>query len=376
MDESRLTRRSLLTSAGLSLVAATAGCTLETPQATQSSSTSTDESGFPQEFKYPEETAEPEPNSRWAEVFQELVGSVVGVQVDEAQPGSGGSAWVYDETHLVTNEHITRLEAEPYVWFKDAGWREATVVGEDRHSDLGVLEVSEKPDSAQPLSLVDQPPAVGTPVAAIGNPFDLTASFTSGVISGRNRTIDLPERSFSIADGVQFDAAVNPGNSGGPLVTTDGEVAGVVSAGQGDNVGFAISASLAKNVIPALIKDGNYEHTYLGVFLQDVTPGIVEAHDTAGYTWGVYVHEVLVETPASGVLQGSTDTEVVRETEIPVGGDIIVRMDDQPIQTREDLSSYLALQTDPGDTIDIDVIRNGEVKTVSVTLASRPEDGV
>ena len=370
MEHSRLSRRRLLAAGGLAASAAIAGCSLESPSANESVD------DFPTEFEPVDAPADLQVDGELSDLYYELVDSVVGIQIQEGDDESGGTGWLYQDNYVVTNEHITELldPERSFVWFDEVGWRPASLVGEDVHSDLAVLEVEDAPESARPLPLVDtdEPPAVGTPVAAIGNPFDLTGSFTTGVISGRNRNIELPFRAFSIADGVQTDAALNPGNSGGPLVTFDAEVAGVVSAGQGENVGFAISASMTERVVPALIEDGEYEHTYLGVLLRDVSPEIVQANELGEYTWGVYVDEVLENTPADGDLQGTTDREVVGNTETPVGGDVIVGLDDETIESRERLSAYLALETDPGQSIDVTVVREGETVSESVTLAARP----
>ena len=369
MDESPLTRRRLLGAAGMALSTAVAGCSLNAPgQATA------EEGGeFPEEFDPPAQDGEqPVSEAEFTDVYRELVESVAAVRVESSgQPDSGGTAWVFEDDYLVTNEHVVRNTEDPYVWFTEIGWREASVVGRDVYSDLAVIEVTNRPDEAGGLSLVDQPHAVGTPVAAVGNPFNLTSSFTTGVISGRNRTIDLPQSEFSIADGVQTDAALNPGNSGGPLVTLDGGVEGVVNSGGGDNVGFAISAAMVDNVVPELIADGEYEHSYMGVGLRDVTPRIIEANEL-DITWGVYIAEVRPDSPSDGVLRGGSSRERVRGVDIPVDGDVIVGLDDWTIPNRERLSAFLALETEPGDTIDVEVVRDGARQTVELTLGSRP----
>jgi S1-C subfamily serine protease len=380
MDDSRISRRRLLAAAGGLLSASAAGCldsapTIETTPATSDRQTQDAGSGgsFPETFDRPEQAGEPLPtDSEFTEVYRESVDSVGAVRVEQFGGTSGGTAWVYDDDYMVTNDHVVRDATAVYVWFTDVGWREASIVGRDVHSDLAVISVTKPPAEATPLPIIDQPQPVGTEVAAIGNPFGLTGSFTTGVISGRNRTISIPGRSFSIADGVQTDAALNPGNSGGPLVTLDGSVVGVISAGQGDNVGFAISAAMVKNVVPELIETGSYEHSYIGVDLRNVTPEIIEANDLP-VSWGVYINEALNGTPADGVLRGSNDPQGVRQGAAqPVGGDVIVRMDDWSIPNRERLSAFLALETEPGDTIEIEVVRDGTRQTFQLTLGSRP----
>jgi S1-C subfamily serine protease len=307
-------------------------------------------------------------------VHQETIGSVAAVHADrEAMPRpAGGTAWVYDDSYLVTNDHVVRDATDFYLRFRQSGWLEAELVGSDIHSDLAVLEANSLPDSATALPLADQSYPVGTQVAALGNPFRLAGSFTTGVISGRNRTIAIPGTNFSIADGIQTDAAVNPGNSGGPLITLDGTVVGVVNATQGDNIGFAISSAMVRRVIPTLIETGDYEHSYLGIGLSDVSPSLIEANDFGNYTYGVYVNEVVPGGPSDGGLRGSQTTTRVRGDRVGVGGDLIIRMGDWTIQNRERLSAFLALETNPGDTIEIEVVREGETETVSVTLGTRP----
>jgi serine protease Do len=380
MDETALSRRRMLAVAGSALSVSLAGCSLNSPE---------DESSIDVSPKQTENTngqlieqtetqtqtqmaTKPAPDSALTEMFQSVVNSVTAVQVETSRGTAGGSAWVYDGSYLVTNEHVVANGTNHSVWFTDAGWRSASVVGTDIHSDLAVLEVENRPVEATPLPLVERPPPVGTRVAAIGNPFELTSSFTTGVISGRNRTIPIPESDFRIADGIQTDAALNPGNSGGPLVTYDGEVVGVVSAGRGDNIGFAISAAMTRTVVPSLIETGEYKHSLLGVRLTDVQPTLIEANDLP-VSWGVYVHQVLDGGPSDGILQGTQRTEEVRGTEVWVGGDVIVRMGDWEIPTNERLSAFLALETEPGDTIEIEIIRDGVRQTVEVTVGTRPE---
>ncbi|MXR53125.1 PDZ domain-containing protein [Halovenus sp. WSH3] len=370
MPEKRQSRRRFLTASGVALTAALAGCTLNPPQG--SGQESSNNSGFPDDPVTPQTQEEIPASSQFSEVYQETIDSVAAVRATGASSSSGGTAWVYDDSHLVTNAHVVRDATEIYLRFRQSGWLQAELVGSDGHSDLAVLQ-ADLPDSATPLELTDQPHPVGTRVAALGNPFGLTGSFTTGIISGRNRTISIPNSRFSTPDGIQTDAAVNPGNSGGPLITLDGVVVGVVNATQGDNVGFAISAAMVRRVVPELIETGNYDHSYLGIALSDVTPALIEANDFGNYTFGVYVNGTAPDGPSDGILQGSETTTTIRGREVEVGGDLIVRMGEWTIQNRERLSAYLALETRPGDTVDIEVVRDGETRTVQVTLGTRPE---
>lgn len=390
-DEPRISRRRTLAGLATGLSAAIAGCALDSSESQEEDPSQTPDDTQPETNRdeFPEEFNQPGANpnqpaatdSGLTQLYEDIVDSVAAVRLESAEGAGGGTAWVYDaeENYLVTNEHVVRNTDEPFVWFDNRGWRDADIVGTDVNSDLAVIEVLDgMPDEATELPLVENPVPVGTEVVAIGNPFNLTGSFTSGVISGRNRNIDTVGREFSIADGVQTDAALNPGNSGGPLVTHDAEVAGVVSAGQGDNVGFAISARMARRVVPELIRTGEYRHSRMGVLITDVTPGIIEANklDT---TWGVYVIGTQTGLPADGVLEGSPEgaEETVRGRSVPVGGDVITALANDgvrwPIPTTERLSAFLSLYTKPGDTIDVEIVRDGEERTVELTLTSREE---
>ncbi|MFC7072122.1 S1C family serine protease [Halovenus rubra] len=379
MEQTGMSRRHLLAGVGSLLSASVAGCVLQAPEeipSTESESTDRNLGEFPETSDTPEGTIEkPSTEGAQSEVYDAVIDSVAGVEIQTPQGPAGGTAWVYNDSYLVTNEHVVSFDVPPYVRFPDAGWREASVVGTDIHSDLAVIEVTNKPENATPLPLVEEPQAVGTPVAAVGNPFNLAGSLTTGVISGLDRNIRPRGQPYSIADGIQFDAAVNPGNSGGPLVTYGGDVVGVVSAGQrqAQNIGFAISAAMVQNVVPALIADGEYEHSHMGIQLYDVRPPIIKANDLP-VTWGVYIDDTLPGGPSDGILEGTTETQSVDGRDVPVGGDVIVRMGDWAIPSQERLSAFLALETDPGDTIEIEIIRNAERETISLTLGARPDD--
>ena len=356
--------------AGTALAAGTilAGCSTESEQTTETEDETFDvgtrnTSGS--------QTVEPVDGGRFVDAFQQAKNSVVQIQVQTARGGGSGTGWLFDEqNHIVTNEHVVDGAERIFVRFRNSGWLTGEVLGEDVYSDLAVVAVDQRPDTATPLSLVTEDPAVGTEVLAIGNPFGLAGSVSSGIVSGVNRTLPAPN-DFSIPDAIQTDAPVNPGNSGGPLVNLDGDVIGVINSGGGDNIGFAISGALTNRVVPALVEDGNYEHSYLGIRLQPVTPAIARANnlDVAS---GIYVHAVVPESPSAGVLEGSTGTDTAYGQQVNVGGDIIKAMDGTPIPTQQALSSFLALEASPGDNIEVEIIRDGERQTVTVTIGARP----
>lgn len=309
-----------------------------------------------------------EPDDRYVRLYEDVVDSVVLIQTTgDVGEGGQGTGFVQGE-RLLTNQHITRGAESVDVRFSENDWAESSVIGEDVYADLAVLEVPNLPEYASPLPFVEGTPPVGTEVVALGNPFGLAASVSAGIVSGVNRSIQSPT-GVSVPDGIQTDAAVNPGNSGGPLVTLDGEVAGVISAGAGDNIAFAISAALARRVVPDLVEDGSYAHPHLGVNALAVTPEIAEANDLPDPA-GVYLHQVAPDGPAAGVLEGSTGSGAAG---VPTGGDVLVEFAGFAIATDSELSSVLALELSPGEEVEARIRRGGEEGTVELTVGTRPE---
>ncbi|EMA42714.1 S1C family serine protease [Halococcus saccharolyticus] len=391
MDDARTTRRAYLGALGTALTAGLAGCggalgDQTTTNATTTSSTTGDSTPAETTAGGPTNataaTADPNATgdtatatdgnatardgnatagdtpSPYTRVYRQTVGSVVLVSVTGGMgQGGQGSGFVFRNGYVVTNAHVVSNASTVEVRFSGGEWRSASVVGTDPSSDLAVLDVQSPPDYATPLSLVDDQAAIGTEVVAIGNPYGLEGSVTSGLVSGVNRSIPAPN-GYTIPDGIQTGAPVNPGNSGGPLVNLDGEVVGVINSGGGDNLAFAISAALVERVVPSLIENGEYDHAYMGIAdLQTVTPSVA-ADVGIDRSRGVLVRRVDSDGPSAGVLQR---------------GDVIVGLGGQRIDSFQGLSSYLALQASPGDTIDVTVFRNGERRTLSLTLGSRPE---
>ena len=384
--EKEVSRRRLVAALGAGIAGGLAGCSLGAPaDETEAEPRGTETPGssgssdLPQttppdlDIETPRETEAPPSGSPYTQVYRDVIDSVTAIRVETPSGPGSGTAWMYDDRHLVTNEHIVGDARSAAVRFRNAGWREARIVGSDVYSDLGVVRVADPPDDAEPLPLVDSEAPVGTEVVAVGNPFGLSGSVTAGIVSGNDRSLDAPN-GFSIPDAVQTDAAANPGNSGGPLVTLDSAVAGVINSGVrgGDNVGFAISAALTERVVPALIGRGEYEHSYVGIAPIEVGPDLARANNLP-VTWGIYVDDVQSGGPADGLLEESTGTAVVDGREVPTGGDVVVNADGTVIQTRQDLGTFLALETSPGDTVAFTVIRDGRTETVRVELGERPE---
>lgn len=368
MDD-RVSRRRVLGSCAGALAAGMAGCNVPSmdDSASDPPAGGVDGSDASAE-RY--ERLRADSGDTYADAYQATIGSVVQVRVygDGTETGTG-TGFLYEDGHVITNQHVVGDETDVYVRFPDGGWRDVTVAGTDVYSDLAVLSVSETPDGARPLSLWDADPPIGTEVVAIGNPFGLSGSVSAGIVSGVDRT--LPARNdFSIPDAIQTDAPVNPGNSGGPLVSLDGRVVGVINSGSGDSIGFAISGPLTRRVGPALIETGGFEHAYMGVRIRNVGPLLAEANDL-GTASGVYVDATVPGGPAEGRLDGSSGDRAVDGRIVEVGGDVIVALDGADIRTRQELASHLALETDPGDAMDVSILRDGIEQTVELTLGSR-----
>jgi S1-C subfamily serine protease len=315
--------------------------------------------------------AESTGQNAYTAVYRETIPSVVLVRVYGAGgPLGQGSGFVHpDGSHVVTNQHVVDGARSVRVRFHDGTWREARVSGTDVYSDLAVLAV-DAPETAPPLALVDAEPEIGTQVVALGAPFSLGGSVSAGIVSGVDRS--LPSQTgFSIPDAVQTDAAVNPGNSGGPLVALDGRVVAVINSGQGENVNFGISAALTRRVVPALAAAGRYRHAFMGVRLTDVTPAVARANDLDAVR-GVLVVDALDGGPAAGTLRGSAAERTALGQRVPAGGDVVVALDDTPTPSQAALASHLAVETSPGDRLDVTVLRGGREEEVSFELGARP----
>jgi len=293
-----------------------------------------------------------------------------------------GSGFIYDnEGHIVTNNHVVEGADEVQVTFSDGTAAIAEVVGSDPDSDLAVLRIDPTGYTLLPVAqgrLEDV--YVGMRVAAIGNPFGLEGTLTSGIVSAIGRSI--PARgNFSIPDSIQTDAAINPGNSGGPLLNEQGEVIGVNAQIRSEEransgVGFAIPINIVQRVVPALIANGAYEHSYMGVSGGTLSPICAEDLGVPPELRGAVVNQVLPGSPAAraGLRGGNGDSGTRYLSICPTqrGGDIIVAINDEPVTKFDDVLAFLQRATSPGDTITLTVWRNGEILTVNLTLAPRP----
>ncbi|MFC6823734.1 S1C family serine protease [Halopelagius fulvigenes] len=313
----------------------------------------------------------------YTKVYNQTIDSVVAVRT-ESGLGSGFAYAVSENnstSHVVTNAHVVGESNSVVVQFARGESKLGTVVGRDKRSDLAVVRVNETPAYVESLPVAESPPDRGARVAALGSPFGFEETITHGIVSGTNRSMPTT-RGFAVPNVVQTDAPINPGNSGGPLVTCGGDVVGVntagISASRGENIGFAISASLIERVVPSLVRTGEYKYSYLGVAVTETTPPLASANGLNS-TEGVYVTSTVPGTPAADTLRETREYRRVGGFTVPVGGDVIVAVDGRQIQSPEDLSSYLVTETQPGETVTLTVVRDGERRQVNVTLAERPE---
>ncbi len=294
-----------------------------------------------------------------------------------------GSGFIVDTAgHIVTNNHVVAEAAQVEVTFYDGTTVEADIVGTDPDSDLAVVKVDVAPDSLRPVVWGDSDKIlVGQRAVAIGNPFGLEGTLTSGIVSALGRSLPTESGAFRIPEIIQTDAAINPGNSGGPLLNSQGEVIGVNTAivprrsGFGERsflgVGFAVPANLVKRVVPNLIDQGDYEHPWIGFSGNTVTPEIAEAMELSE-TKGALVAEVISGSPADEAgLRGGT-REVIGINTL-LGGDVIIGINDFEIREFDDLISFLSVRGSVGDTVTLTIIRNGQEQTLELTLGARPK---
>ncbi len=309
---------------------------------------------------------------------------VVSIYVNQAgvQSQSGaGSGFIYDQQgHIVTNNHVVRGADLIVVDFANGFQSTAELIGRDDDSDLAVIKADQVPQEAHPLPLGRvQDVDVGQWVVAIGNPFGLNTSMTLGITSAKGRAIPSGATPFSIPEAIQVDAAVNPGNSGGPLLTLDGRVVGVnaqiASSGTRANAGvaFAIPVSTVKQVVPNLIEDGAYQWPWLGIRGTSVNLFIQQANELPDQK-GAYIVEVVPDSPAADAgLQGGAQSTSVSGLQAPTGGDVITAIEGQPVDNFNDLLIQISKQT-PDAEVKLTLLRNGEKQQVSVQLAPRPDD--
>jgi len=294
-----------------------------------------------------------------------------------------GSGFVWDQNgDIVTNNHVVDGADKIEVTFSDGSTVPATLVGADPDSDLAVIKVDVAKDLLHPVQLADSNTIkVGQLAIAIGDPFGLEGTMTTGIISAVGRSLPANEtstQSYTIPDIIQTDAPINPGNSGGVLVDAQGQVLGVTSAIESPvranaGIGFAIPSAIVKNVVPALIKDGKYVHTWLGISGTNLVPELATAMNLDAGQRGALVEDVMPNSPAEKAGLKASDKQVTIEGQSAVvGGDVIVAIDNTPVTGMDDLIAYLARSTKVDQKVTLTILRNGKEQSVDVTLAARP----
>ncbi len=295
-----------------------------------------------------------------------------------------GSGFVWDkEGHIVTNNHVIDGADKILVTFTNDTMVPAQVVGADPDSDLAVLKVDVPADQLQPVQLADSTQVkIGELSVAIGNPFALEGTMTVGFVSALGRLLPVDTNSgtsYNIPDVIQTDAPINPGNSGGVLVDETGRVIGVTSAiispvRASAGIGFAIPSAIVQKVVPTLIVTGTYEHPYLGVSIGTLTPDFNQEMNLNADQHGALVIDVAPGSPAdkAGLRGSDREVEIDGQT-LRVGGDVIVAIDGQPVNRSDDVITYLARYKEVGQTVTLDVLREGLEQSLEVTLTARPQ---
>lgn len=308
-------------------------------------------------------------------LYEKVSPGVVSIRVLTDQGWGQGSGFVIDrEGHIVTNFHVVQGATEIEVVFVSGLIVSGEVIGTDDDSDLAIIKVDVPEEDLRPVALGDSDDVkVGQIVVAIGNPFGLSSTMTTGIISGLGRvgtSLNPAGGSLYFATGelIQTDAAINPGNSGGPLLNLNGEVIGINRSIQTFNVnsedeplnsgvGFAVSVNILKRVVPSLIENGFYDYPYLGISSDAITLAIAEDLNL-GRTTGILIVNVVSGAPADGA-----GLEI---------SDVIIAFNGEELRDFGDLISFLFTKTAPGDTITVTFIRGGEEMQTELVVGSRP----
>ena len=322
-----------------------------------------------------------------SELYESALPGVVSIRVFSDNGSGVGSGFVFDEQgHIITNYHVVESATEVEVDFSSGYKTYGTVIGTDLDSDLAVIKVDVSADELHPLPIGDSDLLhVGQVVIAIGNPFGLSGSMTTGIVSALGRTLSSMNNApgggfFTAGDIIQTDAAINPGNSGGPLFNANGEVIGINRAIRTTNyseggepvnsgIGFAIAINIVRRVVPSLIANGYYDYPYMGISsISDLSLHSIDALNLPRQT-GAYVTGVSPNSPAEKAgIKGASDNE----EGIPMGGDLIIGIDGIAVNQFDDLLKYLINNTSPGDSVTLLILRDGEELELEMILGKRP----
>ncbi|MBC8516444.1 MAG: trypsin-like peptidase domain-containing protein [Nitrosopumilus sp.] len=316
------------------------------------------------------------------EIFEKSEPGVVRVNVQRGESedviGGVGSGFVFDKKgHIITNAHVVKDANKVVVTFLDGRSYNAEIIGVDEYTDLAVIKVNADLILLHPLFIGDSSNLkVGEDIAAIGNPFGLSGSMTSGIVSQLGRL--LPSGSgYSIPDVIQTDAAINPGNSGGPLLNMRGEIVGINTAiqsatGEFTGVGFAIPSQTVAKIIPTLVEEGEYKHPWIGISGRDIDPdmaNVLNLKDAIGFL----VITVVEGSPAFDAgLIGSDKTIEVDGVNYPMGGDIILAVDGIEVRKIDDILVHLQRAKSVGDEMILEVLRDGRTTNLTIILQERP----
>ena len=318
------------------------------------------------------------------DIFEKSEPGVVRVNVQRAEPTEGtggvGSGFVFDKKgHIITNEHVVSNAKKIVITFLDGRSYNAEIVGVDKFTDIAVIKVNADLALLNPLALGDSSNLkVGEQIAAIGNPFGLSGSMTSGIVSQLGRLLPSGE-GYSIPDIIQTDAAINRGNSGGPLLNMRGEIIGINTAiqsatGEFTGVGFAVPSQTVAKIVPTLIGEGEYMHPWIGISGRDIDPDMAKAlglKDAVGFL----VVTVVEDSPASKAgLIGSEKTIDVEGTTYPIGGDVILAVDGIEVRKIDDILIHLQRAKSVGDEMVLEILRDGRTTNVTIALQERPND--
>ena len=314
------------------------------------------------------------------DIFEKSEESIVQVSVVRGESDGGmGSGFVYsDEGYVITNQHVVQDAERVMITFLDGEAYIGNVIGTDRDLDIAVVKVEPTNTYLQPIKIGDSSKLkVGEKIAAIGNPFGLSGSMTSGIVSQMGRLLPQ-ETGYSIPDVIQTDAAINPGNSGGPLINMKGEVVGINTAiqsatGEFSGIGFAVPANTVKKVVPVLIQDGEFKHPWMGISGTDVDPELAEVRGLNS-SKGFLVVSVIEGSPAETAgLLGVTETRETDGREFALDGDIILSIDGETVRKISDILVHLQREKSVGDEMVLSVNRGGEILELTMVLEERPQ---
>jgi S1-C subfamily serine protease len=368
-----------------------AGNNLEQPSSlvTQLSASDTNQASF-KNMAFPPNTQ----STNLTTIFKKVENSVVQITAKTPNPNlqiiiNGiplsnkstrlGSGFVYDrQGHIITNTHVVDGASTAEVTFVDGNTYRAKVIGKDHSSDIAVLQITDNfsPENLVPLPIVNSSSLqVGQQVIAIGNPFGLSDTMTTGIVSQMGRLLPNPETRFATPGAIQTDAPINPGNSGGPLLNMLGQVVGINTAinsatGEFSGIGFAVPSNMIIKEIPTIIKTGTYNHPWIGIVGAGLNPDIAQSAGLPRNSEGVVVASIQSRSPAEKAgLQGITQNNSSNTHKI---GDIITGIDGRHIRSIDDLITYIDLHKSIGDNVGLIVNRHGQMMNLNLVLQARP----